>query len=190
MTSDNREAWLQKAADKMRPWFPGKVPEFRVSVGWPGGKGKKGSTIGQAWSRKATEDGIPQVFISPVLSDPVEVLATLLHEMAHVLDDNENGHKKPFADIAAHVGLVKPWTATTPSEELRLKLGKLVRELGVYPHGALNKGVARSPHTQTTRMLKAECPNQTGYKVRMTQKWLDEYGAPYCACCNQQMEID
>ena len=190
MTSNNREEWLIRATKEMESYFNCKVPAFRVSVGFPGGSGKKGNTIGQAWKADCAEDKIPQVFISPVIADSIEVLATLLHEIVHVVDHNEHGHRKPFADLAKSVGLVKPWTATTPSEELVVQLKKVVHKLGDYPHSALNKVAGGSPHTQNTRMLKVECVNETGYKVRMSKKWLEEFGAPTCACCNQLMEVD
>ena len=189
--STNREAWLTKAAELMRVYFPQEVPAFRVSVGWPGGKGKKGNVIGQAWRASAADDNMAQVFISPSIVEPIEVLATLLHEMVHVVDNNENGHRKPFADIARKVGLKGPWTSTTASETLVPKLNAVVLKLGEYPHAALNKiENETSSHTQTTRMLKAECVNETGYKVRLSRKWLEEYGAPKCACCDEPMETE
>ena len=189
MANENRESWLIEAAEQLEPLFDCEVPKFRVSVGFPAGRGKKGNVIGQAWKADCAEDKVPQVFISPAISDSIEVLSTLLHEMVHVADRNENGHKKPFADLASSVGLVKPWTATTPSDALVVNLTGIVRSLGVYPHAALNKEAGGTPHTQSTRMLKAECVNGLGYKVRMTRKWLNEFGAPYCGCCKEQIEI-
>lgn len=35
---------------------------------------------------------------------------------------------------------------------------------------------------QTTRMLKVECPEGSGYKVRLARSWLDSFGAPSCPC--------
>lgn len=35
---------------------------------------------------------------------------------------------------------------------------------------------------QTTRMLKVECSEGSGYKVRLARSWLDSFGAPSCPC--------
>ena len=48
---------------------------------------------------------INYIFISPSLDDPVEVLDTLVHELAHAVDDCEHKHGKEFAEIAKLVGL-------------------------------------------------------------------------------------
>jgi hypothetical protein len=55
------------------------------------------------------------------------------------------------------VGLLKPWTATTASPELRVNLDKIVTKLGAYPHSALTPAGA-GLKKQTTRMRKYECP--------------------------------
>ena len=183
----NREAWLNEAVHKLNGLWSSPVPECRVSVGWPGGRGKKDKTIGQCWATKAAEDEVAQIFVSPVLSDPVEVLAVLAHELCHALDDCESGHRGHFVELAKEAGLVGPWTATTASDELRERLSAIAAELGEYPHAALTAMSGRP--VQTTRMLKAECVNNSGYKVRLSRKWINEYGAPYCPCCNEQMEV-
>ena len=40
---------------------------------------------------------------------------------------------------------------------------------------------------QKTYMLKLVCPHDDEYKLRMTQKMLDEYGAPICPCHREEM---
>lgn len=76
-------------------------------------------------------------------------------------------------------------TATVAGEDLKARLDEICEDLGDYPHAALNPNVRKK---QTTRMLKVEC-KETGYKARLTAKWLDEYGAPKCPCHDQVMEI-
>ena len=78
-----REQWLETAIELMKPHFtesiPGvEFPKVRVSVGWPGGKSGP-RTIGQCWAPFAATDNVSQIFISPVLDDPILVLATLAH---------------------------------------------------------------------------------------------------------------
>lgn len=187
----NREAWLMAAVEAVKPLFPNpeNVPPVRVSVGFPGGRGKKAGTIGQCWGSKASEDGIPHIFIHPSLTDPVEVLGVLIHELVHAVDDCQNGHKAPFAAIAREVGLEGKMTATVVSEPLRQVLeSEVLPKLGEYPHAALST-TSKPGTVQTTRMLKVVCLNDTGYLVRMTQKWLDLYGPPACPCCDETMEV-
>jgi len=79
-----REQWLLAGVECLRSIFvdagfpiPSRV---RVSVGWPGGRGKKSGVIGQCWPTDLAGDGLHHIFISPKLTDPIEVLATLAHE--------------------------------------------------------------------------------------------------------------
>jgi hypothetical protein len=183
-THETREAWLVEAADLIRTAIFAEhdveIPEFRISVGWPGGRGKKSSTIGQCWNTTASEDGIPQVFVSPVVKDRLEVLRVMVHEMIHVLDDCQNGHRGLFVQTFRKVGMTGKATECDASEELRTKLADIAEAVGKYPHGAMKRQVARTgtgEKKQSTRMLllKAEC----GYQVRTTQIWIDE-GLPTC----------
>jgi hypothetical protein len=66
------------------------------------------------------------------------VLATLVHEVVHAVDRNENGHGAPFKKIATKVGLVGKMTATTAGEELEQKIEGWVKKLGDYPHAKLS----------------------------------------------------
>ena len=186
----NREDWLERAARHLSDLLEEvpeveSVPMVRVSVGWPGGRGKKSTTIGQCWATKTASDGVPQVFVSPVLSDGLRVLDVLLHELVHAWDDCKSGHKGPFRRVAQAVGLEGRMTATTASESLVERLKGILELLGDYPHAALVPTAKTA--TQTTRMLKAECVNGSGYIVRLTRKWLDEYGPPLCPCHEESM---
>ncbi|CCQ44282.1 putative uncharacterized protein [Pseudarthrobacter siccitolerans] len=187
-----REEWLVAAVTALAPLFEElgeTLPEVRVSVGWPGGNGRKNSVIGQCWSTKVAADNVSQLFISPVLDEAVRVLDVLAHELIHAIDDCESGHKGRFAKIAKALGLTGKMTATVAGDELKAQLEEIAAELGDYPHAALvNPGAgAEGPKKQSTRMMKAECPEGSGYKVRLTRQWLAEYGAPICPHCGEQM---
>lgn len=179
-----REAWLLNAANALRPLFEAlgeEVPALRVSVGWPGGRGKKGSVIGQCWSKASSTDEVASLFISPVLIDPLTILATLAHEIVHAIDDCESGHRGRFTKIAKGLGLEGPMTATTAGAELTETLKEIAADLGEFPHAAMTGGGTGSgPKKQGTRMLKVECP-EDGYTVRTTAKWL-AVGTPVCPC--------
>ena len=186
--SVNREEWLTQAGIELGKLFPQQVPEFRVSVGFPGGGGRKKNVIGQCWGPEYFEDQKSQVFISPTISDPVTVLSALLHEMVHVVDRCESQHKGNFIAIASEVGLVPPWTATIPSDDCKIRLQTIADKLGTYPHVSLVP-IAKEKTKQSTRMRKCTCEN-TGYLVRMTKKWLDLYGTPMCPCCQIEMTLE
>lgn len=186
--TSTREEWLTDAIAALRPMFAEidkTLPAVRVSVGWPGGRGKKNTVIGQCWPTGLAKDGVAQVFISPVLDDAVRVLDVLLHELVHVVDNCENGHKAPFARMAKALGLTGKMTATVASDELAEQLTAIADDLGVYPHAALS-GSSPLVKKQGTRMLKVECP-EDGYVVRTTAKWI-EVGLPVCPCGTRMVE--
>lgn len=184
-TFTTREAWLLAAVEAVAPIFTEQgvdLPAIHVSVGWPGGRGKKNAVIGQCWKRSQSADDINHLFISPVLGDAARVIDVLMHELVHAVDDCESGHRGAFARIAKSVGLEGKMTATTASPALAAKLQAIVGELGEYPHAVLagQGGGADSPKKQGTRMIKLEDVDcGCGYSVRTTQKWIDE-GMPHC----------
>ena len=186
MMHTTRESWLTEAIDNILPWVlagadvetPTRV---RVSVGWPGGKGKKGNTIGQCWHKSASSDDTWEIFVSPKLDDTVQILSVLTHELCHVADQNENGHTGRFKTLATAVGLTGKMTETNAGEELTERLEVLSEELGPFPHAALaaTVGSGSTTHKQTTRMLKLQALGCCDYTVRTTRKWIDE-GLPSC----------
>lgn len=192
-----REQWLLQAITALRADFKRhdvELPDVRVSIGWPGGRGNKQNVIGQCWSGAAVKDGKPAIFISPVLSeeDPARILDVLVHELVHAAGNM--GHRASFAKLAAKVGLVKPWTATEASPELSERLTKLAAKLGPYGHsvlrgegGLVGTGPDRPP-VQSTRMLKVWCP-EDGYTLRATAKWLIQ-GVPACPLCEGPMKVE
>lgn len=187
-----REEWLVAAVDTLRPMFREladvDLPAVRVSVGWPGGRGKKGGVVGQCWATGAATDKTSQLFVSPVLDDAARVLDVVAHELVHAALDCQGGHGSPFAKIAKAIGLEGPMRATVAGEALKARLEEIVTVLGAYPHAALSTAAegADGPRKQGTRMFKVECP-MSGYKARTTRQWLDEYGAPFCPCHNERM---
>jgi hypothetical protein len=84
-----REAWLLAAVQLLKPIFAAKhhvVPhDCQVSCGFAS-TGTRSHHIGQCWSRRSSTHDRNQIFISPALGDPVEVLDTLVHELVHAVD--------------------------------------------------------------------------------------------------------
>ena len=186
----NREQWLNECIEKLRPDFQqlgNPLPEkIRASCSWPSKSGlaNKKRRIGEAWSSKNSADQSCEVFISPVLKDPIEVSATLVHELVHCAVGVEQGHKGKFPTIAKSLGLEGKMTATTAGETLTGRLREMTGAIGPYPHAELTH--SNAPKKQGCRLLKVVC--ECGCVVRMTRKWLDEVGPPTCGCGDAMVE--
>lgn len=178
-----REEWLMVAVEKLRPWFAEQeytVPaNVRVSCGWPSKSAlaRKSRRIGECWTFEASAAGQFEIFISPALDDSSRVLDVLIHELVHATVGLQAGHKAPFKRCATAMGLEGKMTATVAGEALKVRLNKLIEEVGKYPHGQLDK-MTNGEKKQGTRLLKVVCPD-CGYTCRITQKWLDR-GVPTC----------
>lgn len=186
-----REEWLVTATQALKPDFLDKgsaVPEkVRITCGWPshGGRATKKRTTGECWPAKKSGDEHFEIFISPTLDSPIEVLGTLIHELVHAAVGLDAGHKKPFRDVATALGLEGKMTATSVGADLEERLHDLVAKLGDYPHAAIDPSQKK---TQGTRMLKIQCPS-CGWMARTSQKWMS-LGLPTCACGEQMINPD
>ena len=176
-----REAWLQAAASFLFDHIAKQdLPrvDVRVSCGWPvrGGVARRRTVIGQCFAPSACKDGKPQIFISPLLSESIDVLGTLLHELLHASVGCQHGHKKPFSQAARKVGLAGPPTATTVGESLRPLLTSYVEKVGPYPHAAITvkpKGKVGS------RLRLYQCRCDPAVKVRVAS---DDFQAVCLVC--------
>lgn len=175
-----REEWMLNAVAVMREWFPADVtvPDVRVSIGWPAGRGSS-RFIGQCFY--SVEDKVPAVFVAPSLSKVPDILDTLLHELVHAACPVGTGHKGLFIKLAKGLGFEGPWRSTPSTLALKNTLAALATNLGEFPHSKVNKSDATRPSVQTTRMLKVECLT-CGCIIRMTNKWIEEAGLPTCGC--------
>lgn len=188
-----REEWLAQATirllDLIKDRTTLKPPKkVQASVGFPR-QDRNGVVIGQCWPSKSG-GGVAQVFISPTLKNPINVLETLLHELIHAADDCQHQHQGPFGKAIRAVGLAGKPTATFAKKgsELYQLLQLLADDLGPYPHLGLKPGF-RMTKRQTTRMIKTEC-EYCGYVARTTRKWLDEAGAPLCPTDSVPLTIE
>lgn len=189
----HKEVWLNEALDQfIRPHFKEAgytAPKHvRISTGWPsrGAFGKKSRRIGEAWTNKCSDDGAHEIIISLYLDDPIKVLGVLIHEVVHVTVGVEHGHKKPFVDCMKAVGLCGKPTATDETPELMATIKGWLKTLGQYPHAKLD---GKNQKKQSTRLLKLECRG-CGCKVRVTQKWIEEYGSKWPCPCGFELEAD
>jgi hypothetical protein len=193
MSYTTREEWLEVAAQRLCQRFEvaqQPVPNtFKVSCGFPSRSalGTSKRRVGECWSREACADDYNLVFISPVLSSPIEALGTLLHELVHVAVGVEAKHGHDFKVCALAVGLQGKMTATTLSEGAESDMHGLSADLGPYPQPVFDpkkSGIKK----QTTRMHKVACPS-CGYTARVAAKWID-LGCPKCPCGVEMEEVE
>ncbi len=172
-----REQWLKEAILALTPLFKEKgyaVPKCHVSCGFASTDVKRGH-IGQCWSTKASADKMNQIFISPGLSDSVEVLDTLMHELVHAVDDCQNKHGPIFKKMALKLGMKGTMRSAGAGPELKVKLEKIAASLGTYPHAKLN--VPRKVIDPRPRP-RAKC-SECGFTVPMLKAFM-HYGPPIC----------
>lgn len=188
-TSTERHAWLEDAADFAlgvvttaggKPTGP-----VRVSIGWPM-LGRK--FVGECWHSEASSDGSREIFISPVRSDGVRLISTLIHEMVHACLPKEVKHGKPFRDLGSKAGLTGKPASMSAGPELLEMIGQWIADHGVYPAGSLSLADRKK---QSTRLLKAECL-ECGLTFRITKKWVDAVeGRLFCPApdCGGTMDM-
>ena len=181
----NREAWLQEAVRRLEPIFSKAgyaIPPVRVSCGFPASSSPR-TTLGQCWPRERSGDGVNEIFISPKLDEPVQLLDTLVHELCHAVDDCFSGHGEDFKGIAQALGLEGPARMAHASEALVVRLMMIGQELGPYPHQAI---AFPPPRPSNASRNKAKC-GQCGYEVTLLKRWAS-YGAPICPKDNIRMQ--
>lgn len=184
-----REGWLlalSQDLSKIIAERTGMTPKpYRVSCGFPAVRARaEHGRIGECWHR--SNGGKQEIFIHPKLEKPVEVAATLLHELIHAALPSDAKHKAPFARAAVACGLAGKPTATYAEEgsEIEKVLAGICEKIGPYPHEALDARAQKQP----TLMRKVIC-SECGYILRTTSKWIDQSGAPICPTCDIQMDV-
>lgn len=188
MPFNTREEWLREALNHLAvivhetTEYTVDVSSLQVSVGFPKVRGRI-KAIGQCFDSKAAGDKKSHIFICPTQIDPVRILDIELHEIGHALLGSDAGHGKEFGVYCKAVGLVKPWTQTTASEELRVKLEKIAEELGEYPHGALVPTAKEKKKGSTLKLWMCEC--ETKLRVGRQKKPLNAT----CNDCNSKFAI-
>jgi hypothetical protein len=102
-----REAWLLFAVGHIAPIFNEAgyaAPKARVACTIPA-TAKRGGAVSQCQPMDRTEDLTNEIYISPVHSDPIEVLDTLTHELVHAVVDCQHQHVRAVKEIDLAVGL-------------------------------------------------------------------------------------
>jgi hypothetical protein len=105
------------------------------------------------------------------LSDSIDVLGTLLHELIHASIGTQHGHRKVFSQAARKVGLDGPPTATIVGDALRPMLQAYVERVGPYPHPAI-RAIAKEKKGSRLRLYECSCDDPV--KVRVAR---DDFAA-------------
>lgn len=183
-----REAWLESALPYLHLIFADAgyiVPPVRVSCSFGGGKASAVKAIGQCWPKARSAAGINEVFLSPVLDDPLTVLDVFVHELAHAVDDCQSGHGRGYKKIATAVGLEGKMRYASAGEALRMELGLIVAQLPPYPHKKLNAAIATKPRRKKSRSFTCEeCAGSFTYSVNRLG---DVKCCPFCETPNSEL---
>jgi len=190
-TFTTREDWLTQGVTELRPFFEiagHTLPDaIRVACGFPYAA-PRSRAIGQCWNLAASGDNTHEILISPELAEPGRVFDVLIHELCHTVPGTK-GHGATFQRVAMSMllsacGVGKtPWGSTEQGPGFMEQYGEIIASLGAYPHAVLTPNQFKK--TQTTRMLKASCPD-CGYTVRLSAKWAAQ-GLPICPTHNIEM---
>lgn len=205
-----REMWLEAAVELIRPYFLKfklEIPEYyKISCGLPSKNIRK--RLGECWYSEATEEGFPQVFISPLIKNEMDILATVVHESIHLHFDSDPkvGHSKKFKDAAFLVGLEGPATATVAGLQLLNVLEPIAETLGPFPNPVIHlKEKTKKEKAEGKKSFKVFCEKKRNcdkhcslvtevndgggeFSVTVSRKSL-ALGFPMCPCGNSlQME--
>jgi len=193
----NRETYLNTMIDKAVPLFDKNgfmLSEIRdklkVSCSFiKGVRGSKNKTVGVHYNPVLSKNGFHEMMIEPSIDDSIEAVGILIHELTHAIQrhmfgDTVKAHGKEFKKIATAVGLTGKMTATVVSDDLKATIQTWIDEIGKYPHSSLNLSERKK---QSTRMIKLFCDN--GFIARASRTAIENYGVPYCACCNEPMQV-
>jgi hypothetical protein len=174
----NREEWLKAAGDLIVTEFALHLPRpWRVSTGSPARQGK---SLGHCYASKAVQDQANEIWVNASITDPLQIVGVLLHELLHAEDDCQSGHAGAFQRRATSVGFVPPLKVYQPSDELKARLESLLDCLPPCPI------VRVQPSTpKKGRMIKLQCDQVTcGWLCYTAQSRIDQLPEDArCPCC-------
>ncbi len=178
-----REEWLSEAVRQLIPVVEShatKFPEqWAISCGFPKRGFKNNPSIGECWDPSVSPEGVTNMFISPILSDPLGIVATTLHEMVHAAVGLKAKHSGEFRRVARALGLKGKLTATfaeagTPLYQQLYEI--ITNVLGQYP----GKPMAPRPAEKKAGwfLVKLHSVNDPTYKFTIAPRLIEEFGMP------------
>ena len=182
-----REEYLQRAYSLLNEvaFKPNgqECPPVNISCSWIiGNRTANKKTLGACSERDASTGKINEIKIVPTVDDSFLAIDTLAHEMAHAVDNCQNGHKAPFRKICLAVGLDgnSQMTYAEAGEKLGKTIKNIIATIGEYPHKAVIVGNAKK---QSTRNLKVEC-NKCDFSFRTSRKNVESMIHNHCLACD------
>jgi hypothetical protein len=154
------EVWLHEAVELMRPRFAAAgyvIPPVHLSVGFSSAGYRintKRVIWGMCYTRRMDKDGINQIFIAPLLDDPITVLETLAHELVHAIDDCKHSHGPVFQQISKDLKLTDCRSVNMIDYLETVKFYRwMLDELGRYPRGGYQR---RYSYPNNTALISNE----------------------------------
>jgi hypothetical protein len=202
-----REQWLTEAVTLFRPhFFKAKleIPSIQVSCGFPSTGGlSKNRVRGECWQSACTFDGTRHIFISPIESDPIEVLGILSHELLHSALPDDSKHGPKFKDGMKAIGLEGRARSAMPGPDLLKIVEQIAAQLGDYPNVPLKPKEKKDRKAQGKKVFKMFCAKKRNcqkgcllldkaieedYTVNVGKKSL-KLGMPHCPC-GEEMDLE
>lgn len=134
------EAWLDHAVELYRPIFEAgghAIPPVILSVGFAHDGYKpirKRNAVAICYARQCSADSMNQIIVTPLRTEPLDLLWLLGHELIHAVDDCVHGHGPVFDKIAESVGYWPNKKASLiDAKKFDKTMAMMAQELGRYP---------------------------------------------------------
>jgi hypothetical protein len=161
------EEWLDHAVTGLRDHFAKfghVVPPVHLSCGYsPDGfnpKRKRGNYDGMCMYKKFSKDKVNVIYIAPHITEPMDIMYVLAHELIHAVDDAFSGHGATFKSIARDIGLSEGGNVNWIDYSNTQKVFASISEpLGKYPRSGityLESFCVPNPEYQTQRAAEKE----------------------------------
>lgn len=136
-----------------------KLPKARISVGFTSHGNKVNGIMGECWSDSASKDKHFEIFVDPQCDDALEVANTVVHERIHSVLGVKEGHGKKFTAMALKCGMTLPATATPSGPDFVRWFREVRKDIGAYPHAALNTMAPMFYKPQVhDKLVNVRCP--------------------------------
>jgi hypothetical protein len=172
-----REEWLVAAVaaiktalfDPRELWLP---PVIRISTGPCPGK-----AIAMCVDEECATDGSCNIFVSPMIDDPLVVIAAVTHELCHACVGNEAKHGGVFIKVFREIGFECKATQANVIEgsEIHATLCGILIELGPYPHKQL---VKKEKQKKAHKWISYKSISNEDYVIRANYFTCQELGNP------------
>jgi hypothetical protein len=190
----NREAWLTRAIETLRPEFAAQehpLPAIvRASVGFT----KSRKAVAECWHSSNSSDSVHEIFIKPTvdMAASMEVFKILAHELCHAALPAGTAHKRPFAALGARMLMEGSPKHMLGGEAFTTRWQDAVTRLGPIPAGQLIDPTNVSNASRTSakkRKLKVSC-TECAMTFRIAEKWYKEGFQCPDRDCTGLMEVD